>query len=345
MSTVHHLEIFLIPLIILGVSILLGLILDKFILKKLLRFTEKTSWEGDEIIVKAMKGLIFWLTIITGTYFALTNTVNIPESYQSKAEKAIVVIAVLILTSMLSRIAVGFIRVYTSKGDGGDFPATSIFTNLTKFAVFILGLLFIFQHLGISITPMLTALGVGGLAVALALQDTLANLFAGLNVIAARRIKPGDFIMLETGQEGYVEDISWRSTVIRELPNNMIIIPNTKLSSSIIKNYHSPDKEIPVKIAVGVSYDSDLDHVEKVTLEVAKAFLKEHPGAVHDFEPVIRYNAFADSSINFNVILRAKEYSEQFPMIHEFIKKLHRRYKQESIEIPFPIRTVHMKNI
>ena len=90
---------------------------------------------------------------------------------------------------------------------------------------------------GVSITPIITALGVGGLAMALALQDTLSNLFAGIHILAEHTIRIGDFIRLETGQEGYVEDISWRTTRIRMLPNNMVIVPNSKLAQSVVVNY------------------------------------------------------------------------------------------------------------
>jgi small-conductance mechanosensitive channel len=208
--------------------------------------------------------------------------------------------------------------------------------------VFVIGGLLILQNLGISITPLLTALGVGGLAVALALQDTLSNLFAGLQIIAAKNIQPGDYIKLESEDEGYILDINWRSTTIRALPNRIIIIPNQKLASSIIKNFSKPDKEIAVLVDLGVSYSSDLEKVEKVTIEVAREIMKNTTGGVVEFEPFIRYNKFDSSSINFTVIMRAKEFTDQFLVKHEFIKKLQQRYITENINIPFPITTVYM---
>ncbi len=93
-----------------------------------------------------------------------------------------------------------------------------------------------------------------------------------------------------------------------------------------------------------MAYRSDLDQVEKVTIAVAKEVLRETEGTVKDFQPFVRYNAFGESSINFTVILRAKEYANQFLIIHEFIKRLYRRYQSEGIEIPFPTRAVYMKN-
>jgi small-conductance mechanosensitive channel len=225
----------------------------------------------------------------------------------------------------------------------GALPATSLFANLTKLFVFLIGSLIILQTLNISVTPILTALGVGGLAVALALQDTLSNLFSGLQVIASRQVKPGDYVKLESGEEGYVTDITWRNTAIRALPNNMVIVPNSKLASGLVTNYYQPEKEIAVLVQVGVSYQSDLKKVEQVTIGVAKEVMCEVEGGTPEFEPFIRYHTFADFSVNFTVILRAREFTDQFLLKHEFIKRLHERYRKEGIEIPFPIRTLQFR--
>ncbi|MBI4473912.1 MAG: mechanosensitive ion channel family protein, partial [Acidobacteria bacterium] len=220
---------------------------------------------------------------------------------------------------------------------------TTIFSNLTRLLVWLIGMLITLQTLGISITPILTALGVGGLAVALALQDTLSNLFSGLQVIGSGQVRPGDFIKLDTGEQGYVVDVTWRNTTIRELSNNMIIVPNSKLASSQVCNFDQPGKELAVLVPVGVSYDSDLEKVERITVEVAREVMRTVPGGVRDFEPFIRYHTLADFSINFTVIMRGREFVDQYLIKHEFLKRLHERYRSEEIEIPFPVRTVHVK--
>jgi small-conductance mechanosensitive channel len=211
--------------------------------------------------------------------------------------------------------------------------------------VFAGGFLVILQALGISITPMITAMGLGGLAVALALQDTLANLFSGIFIIASKQVKPGDWVELDSGQKGYVADVTWRNTTIKELPNNMVIVPNSKLASTTITNYHQPVQEMALRIEVGVSYESNLGKVEQVTVDVAREVMRTVEGGIPEFEPLIRYHTFDDFSINFTVILRVKEYVDKFLVRHEFVKRLHERYGHEGIEIPFPIRTVHMKQM
>ena len=177
----------------------------------------------------------------------------------------------------------------------------------------------------------------------MALQEPLANLFAGFHILMSKQVRPGDYVRLQTGEEGYVMDISWRNTTIRQLPNNVVIVPNSKLASIIVTNYYLPQQEMSVLVQVGVGYDSDLEKVEKVTIEVAKEVMREVPGGVPEFEPFIRYHTFGDFSIDFTVILRAREFVDQYLVKHEFIKRLHRRYQQEGIEIPFPIRTIYMR--
>ncbi|MBE9547123.1 MAG: mechanosensitive ion channel family protein [Proteobacteria bacterium] len=331
----------ILPLAFLIGGFVAGLIFEKIILTKLKKMAEKTKWEGDEILIAALRGkTIFWF-VIAGIYGAILNMPLSPNIFNT-LKKILLIIVVASMTLVLAKIAVGFVDSYTRRVKGVS-PLTSIFTNLTNIVVFVVGMLIILQTLGIAITPMLTALGVGGLAVALALQDTLSNLFSGLHIIASRQVRPGDYVELDSGERGYVTDIAWRNTTIRALPNNMIIVPNSKMASAIITNYCQPEKEMSVLIQVGVSYDSDLEQVERITIEVAKEVMREIEGGISEFEPFIRYHTFDDFSINFTVILRTREFINQYIIKHEFIKKLHERYKKEDIDIPFPIRTVYMQ--
>ena len=320
----------------------IGIIVEKVILARLKRFAKRTSWEGDEIVINSIKGIaILWFGL-AGIYLAFTNFPLKPV-ISTIMQKVLLVVVLFSATVVLSKIVVGFIGVHGKKTAGG-LPSASLFTNITKGVIFAIGALIILQSLGVSITPLITALGVGGLAVALALQPTLSNLFAGLQIIISKQLEPGDWVELDTGAKGYVVDISWRNTTIQELPNNLIVIPNAKLANSVITNFSRPQKQMAVIIQVGVSYDSDLAQVERVTKEVAKQVVKEVQGGASEFEPLIRYHTFADFSINFSVILRVREFVNKYLVRHEFIKALHKRYKEEGIEIPFPIRTVHMKD-
>lgn len=320
-------------------SAVIGLVMEKYVLHRLELLTRQTSWEGDEIIVTSLKGLTLYSFLLAGIYVALRR-LPLDEQAHHFAGKLILVILLLLVTVLMMRLASGFVLHYAKKA---VLPSPSIFTNLAKVTAFSIGILIILQSLGISITPMLTALGVGGLAVALALQDTLSNIFSGLQIIATRQIRQGDYIRLGGGEEGYVTDITWRNTLVRALANNLVLIPNSKLAGAIVTNYHLPDMDMGVLVQVGISYDSDLEKVEQVTIDVARELLKEVQGGVSTFDPFIRYHTFADFSIDFTVILRCQEYVDQYLVKHEFVKRLHRRYRDEGIEIPFPIQTIHLK--
>ena len=330
------------PVASLAVGLLLGLAAEKFVSVYLYRMAQRTRWEADDLLIRALRGMPFlWLTL-AGTYFAV-DTGDLPHKWETLCSKTLLVLFLATLTLTFSRMASAMVALYSLKSEG-LLPSTSIFRNLTSLAVVICGGLVILDTLGISITPILTALGVGGLAVALALQDTLSNLFAGIQILASRQVRIGDYIKLASGEEGYVSDIRWRNTTIRALPNNLILIPNSKLASAITTNFYMPDKPMSVLVEVGVAYDSDLEKVERVTIEVAREVMKAVKGGVPEHEPFIRYHTFADSSINFSVILRGQEFTDQYLIKHEFVKRLQRRYAQENINIPFPIRTVYMNS-
>ncbi len=322
-------------------GIVLGFATEQIIFARLRRFARKTQWQGDEVIIGAMRGAPVLFLGILGFYSALAYLPLTP-SVDALCQKALLIVVIFTITLLATRLAVGLIQ-FQSRKAAGPLPSASLFINLTRIIIFAIGILIIFQALGISITPLITALGIGGLAVALALQPTLSNLFAGIQIIISKQLEPGDFVALDSGEQGYVTDISWRNTTIRELPNNLIVVPNAKLADSIVKNFNRPQKEMSVLVDVGVSYDSDLEKVEQVTLDVAKKVVQELQEGKSEFEPFLFYKAFADFSINFTVIFRVHEYVNKFKARHEFIKRLHKRYKQEGIEIPFPIRTVHMK--
>lgn len=330
-----------VPLIIIGGALLLGYIVERLVLGHLRKLADKTPWRGDDILITALHGMTTVIAVLLGT-FAASFFANLPSHVLTLVHKALIVLIIFTGTVILGRIAVGFVNLSTTREDG-KLPSASILTYVTRAIVYVIGILIILQSLGISITPLLTALGVGGLAVALALQDTLSNLFAGIHIIASKKIRTGDFIRLEGGQEGYVEDISWRNTTIRALSNFIYIVPNNKIASMILTDFDQPEQEMSLVIDVGVAYESDLERVEAVTVEVAKEALKKVTGAVAEFEPFIRFNKFGDSAIGLSVILRIKTYVDQYLLKHEFIKLLQARYKTEGIVIPYPIRTVYMK--
>lgn len=329
---------YILPAAIVAASIIIGIFLQFLVRTRLTKAVAKSKWRGDDIIIKGLKGKIVLWTIIIGLYSALP-MINLPSEYADLAQKILLVLVIGSITLALASVLSGFLSTYADQGRSSVL-STTMFSILAKVFVVSVGIMIILQALDISITPMLTALGVGGLAVALALQDTLSNLFAGFHIILTRKVRVGDWIELSSGEIGQVIDITWRDTTVRQRRNNIIIIPNSTLASNITTNYNLPKRQLAIRVYVGVSYDSDLEHVEKVTVEAAEDIMQNVQGAVPSHKPFIRYTEFGDSSINFYVNLRMVEYDRQFRITHEFIKKLHKRYNEEGIVIPFPIRTL-----
>lgn len=326
---------FSIPVFLILSSLILGLIFEKRVLTKLQAIANKTGWPGYEIIINSLQGItLLWFGV--AGIFGATLSFPISPSLLITIQKTLLATLLASATIVISRLAVGFIKLYSARGEGPS-PLTSLFENLTRVGIFSIGLLIIIQSLGVAITPLLTALGVGGVSIGLALQNTLSNLFSGLNIITSKKVRPGDYIRLETGEEGYVTDVAWRYTIIREIPDNFIVIPNSKIVSSTFKNYALPDKEMLVLIDVGISYDSDLETVETITIEVANEVMHEVSGGVPNYQPFLRYESFGYFSINFTVYLRVKEFFDHLLVRHEFIKRLHKRYRADGIKIPFPL--------
>ena len=329
----------LLPASVFALVFLFGLILRRIFFSYIDKIAQKTSSQLDDILISAIRFPSLLWFLMLAVYFGI-DVSALPDAAVVKIGRSLGALGIFSVTWALANIVSNVIKAYSAK-IAAALPATSLTRNIARILVMVVGVLVMLNYLGISIAPILATLGVGGLAVALALQDTLANLFSGFHVMASDQVRVGDYIKLESGEEGYVTDINWRNTKIRMLPNNVVIVPNSKLSQAIVTNYYLPDKEMALVIQVGVHYGSDLDRVERVTCETAREVIKITPGAVSSFEPFIRYHTFNQSSIDFSVILRIKEFADQHLVKHQFIKALHARYAKEGIVIPYPIRAIN----
>ena len=328
------------PLVFVIWVVCLTLILQ-VIYGRLRRLARRTATDIDDILINALRVPMLLIVLISGALI-LVRILPLPPQWDrwlAIITKVAIIISGVIFADAIVRAA---LRRASRKV---DYLRTSpgVVHTAVRGVIVLLAILVGLDTVGVSITPLIASLGVGSLAVALALQSPLANFFAGIQIAADKPVEIGQYIKLDSGEEGYVTRIGWRSTTIRALPNNLIVIPNSRVMDAIITNFYLPEKTLSILIQVGVSYASDLEHVERVTIEVAKNVLKEVEGGAKDFEPFIRYHTFGESSINFTVILRAEEFVNGYLVKHEFIKRLHRRYREEGIVIPFPIRTLDIK--
>jgi len=334
-------EYFLAALVLL-VSVVIGLTIRQVLKYFLKKWAERTETKIDDIIINAVKNPIIIWFLLAGIYGAL-NFVSIPENILQYVETGILALIIFSITLTLANITSGLIKYYGGKL-GVTLQVTGLGQFLAKAIILSIGIVILLAELGIEITPLIASLGIGGLAIALALQDTLSNIFAGFYVLADKPIRIGDYIMVEGAGEGYVVDIGWRSTRIRTLQNNIIIIPNKKLAESVITNYYLPESPLSVLITIGVSYKEDPERVEKILLEEALKASKEIPGMLDNPAPFVRFlPGPGEYSLNFTIICRAREFTDQYLIKHEMYKRIFRRFKEEGIEIPFPVRTVYLR--
>jgi small-conductance mechanosensitive channel len=334
----EFLYLYVVPIGLVLAGLVVGKIFQRVAASRLAAVAKKSGWQDKDVIVAAIASVAgFWCTLL-GFHTAVMSIPLRPDVSEF-LRKLIVSGYIASATFVVARVAVGFVHAHAVKVRG-VLPSTSIFSNITRVVIYSLGLLVLLQTLGIPITPVLGALGVGGVAVALALQDTLSNLFSGLHLIASRQLRPGDFIQLDSGEEGYVTDVTWRNTTIRELTDNMMIVPNSQLAASRVRNFCQPNKELAVLVEVSVDNSCPLEKVEHVTMEVARGVMQEVPGGIPSFDPLVRYYKFGNASVDLSVTLRAKEFTDQDLIKHEFIKRLHERYEHEGIELADASQTV-----
>jgi small-conductance mechanosensitive channel len=254
-------------------------------------------------------------------------------------DRAIGAVFILSISVGLSSFLTGLLSRRTAPGLE-IIPVNSLIQNLIRIIVLGLGLLVILGQMGVAIAPLLTALGVGSLAVALALQPTLTNLFAGLNILLAHQVRVGDFVEMEAGQTGVVTDIGWRSTTVEELAGNTFVIPNARFSEMVVKNYNLPSAENALPVEIRLAPTADLDRAEAVTREVARDVQRTAAGAIHDYEPRLVYKSLSETGVVLAVILRVRDYRDRGAVASELIKKLYGRYGESGIELSVAPRHV-----
>lgn len=328
-----------IPAGVLLLTLLAAWAVRRMLFRGIRRMSVNSKTHAGPILISSLRGPIMIWGLILGLHLA-TQTSQLPPRALHYIAKSLFVLWLISITIMLSQL-LGNLVQHSGGRANGQMPATSLTKSLTQIFVAAIGLLILLNHLGISITPLLATLGVGGLAVALALQDTLSNLFAGFYISVAGQVRLGDYIKLNSGEEGVVADISWRSTTMRTLGHNLIIVPNAKLGQANITNYSFPDQYLAVPVAVGVSYDSDPDKVEAVLVDEAVRGVGQISGLLAEPPANARMNpGFGDWALQFTLTVYVSEFAQQFRVQSELRKRILKRLRSEKIEMPFPTQTV-----
>ena len=336
-------------------SVFLGFVVAALIVRIIIsvilrRLKNRAASSVTSIILESVKtpitaillisGLLSVYLLVLGIEDALPNGFSDTRDLSIKIWK---VLSILITTFAIAKTIDGLIDWYLlniaekteTKIDDTLLPTLRRVLPITIYAA---GALVAIDSIGISISPILAGLGIGGLAVALAVQPTLSNFFAGTYVVTEGELKEGDFIELEGGPSGYVEEVGWRSTKIRSRFNNLVIIPNSRMAESIVTNYFSPTPAMNVIVTGGVAYESNLVDVEKYAIEEARTVIEQSEKAIKGMEPAFGFSNFGDSNVDFYVFLQAIDRAGTFGLRSELIKRIHDRFNREGIEINYPVR-------
>ncbi len=293
----------------------------------------------ENVVIRSLSSPSFFWCIAIGLHVGVAVS-DIPDKYALFFGMAIDVIIIFSITLAAANVSGNMLEGYIQAASVPT-PPTGLIYGIVKGIIFLMGILVTLHTLGISILPLVTTLGIGGLAVALALQDTLANLFSGIQVLMEKSIRVGDYIKMETGEQGYVEDITWRSTKLRMAPDNVVVVPNSKMAKSSVTNYSQPDRKMSASVVVRVGYASDPDQIEAILVEEAKKAVGEVPGLLGEPEPVVRFApGFGDYGLEFTLICQVESFGEQLLVQHELRKRIFKRFKQEGVTVPVVDRAV-----
>lgn len=294
---------------------------------------------GPVVLFIALSGLFVALLILTSLHSPRYELIAGYQDYVLRAWLVVLIaeVAYLIYHLMDAALTWYIQKVATTTETELDDRLLPPLKRIMPLLVYSLGFLMALSVLNIPISPILAGLGIGGLAVALAVQPTLANFFAGTYVVTEGELNIGDYIELQGGPSGYVVEVGWRSTKIRSMFNNLVIIPNSQMANSIVTNYYSPEPSMNVLVYCGVSYDSDLELVESVVREASQELVTESEHAV-DGEPWFGFEEFGDSNISFWVFVQATDRLGSFYLTSDLVKVIHSRLTAEGIEINYPVR-------
>ena len=335
--------------IILTVSIVLAFLFSRLLSRMMLRMARFSAGDLDDRIISAARGPVTALIILVGVYIAATVPLHLADTVQGVVNRGAALGAIVIGAFMITRVSGAVIYWLeellesTDPESAGNW-ALPLVRRAVLIVVVAMSAMVSLDILGVNISPLIAGLGLGGLAVALALQPTLTNLFAGTYVITEGVVNAGDYIEMENGITGYVVDVNWRSTRLRTWTNNLVVIPNSRFAETIITNYSKPDEHVNVFLTCGVAYESDLQRVEAVSMEVMQQVEREHPGVVQDYGVYFGYDNFGESNVDFWLFMQASDRLASFEVRTELIKQLHARLAEEGITINYPVRTLHFPN-
>ena len=323
------------PVVALVVVTIAALLFRNALILGFRRWTGQRATE-DSLVLQAIRLPSLLWCVVLGLFVAI-EMAELPPRLAVQIH-AVLEAAIILSVTMTVAGALDSLVAAASERRALAVGVTGLFRTSVRLVVLVVGGLVLLSSLGIAVTPILTALGVGGLAVALALQDTLSNLFAGIHLLADKPIRVGDYVRLSAENvEGHVVDVGWRSTRLRMLQNNVVVVPNKRVAESIITNYDLGETRMAVLIRVRVDYDADAELVERLLVDEATRAVGQVDGLLAEPPPSARLiPGFGDYALEFTLACQVRSFVDQFSVQHELRKRVLKRLRAERIRIPLP---------
>ncbi len=330
---------FLIVLIITVVIAYLAKLILNFILKPL---AKRTKTKVDDLIIKSISSIIFYIIIALGLKIGLQSFAYETEIYNSLIETLLIILICVLIFKIIHNFAKHWMNEWASRTESTvDDRMIPLVEKILKAVVFVLATIFIFSAWNINISPLLATAGIAGLAVGLAVKDSLANILGGLQLVLDKTFKVGDKVQLESGELGVILDIGLRTTKLKTYDNEVIYIPNGILANAKVKNYTQPDLSIRVNVHFGVVYGSDTEKVREVVLGA----IKKIDPVLEDPEPAVLFLKMSDFSLDFVARAWVREYKEAYSTQIKMTDEIYNALNKAKIGIPFPTRTIYTKAI
>ena len=308
-----------------------------------MHIAHRTPTQLDGALIQASRWPVNFGILLLGGYISVTVGANLGEAAQRIVDLAFqsagVLTGMALLMRLVSRTMDWVIEQQTRRAARGvELRLLPMLRRVMVSLLYVMAALLVLGILGINVNPLIAGLGLGGVAVGLAIQPTLANLFAGTYVMTEGVVSPGDYIEMEGGVAGYVLEVGWRSTRLRTWGNNLVVVPNSRFAETILTNYYEPDAPVNVYLTCGVSYDSDLAKVQAVSMAVMNGLLATSPYGVEEYGAYFGFDSFDDSNVGFWLFVQARDRLASFELRSELIHELHRRFAEEGIVINYPVR-------
>ncbi len=309
-------------------------------------YTKKTKTQADDRFLEIVRRPVFVLIFIFGALSSL-EVLDIQPAYIFFLNLLYHVTVIILLTWTAYRIYKDVVLLYALERAEKtetelDDTLIPLADKLGSILIWLFGLMTLLSYFGYDLTMFMAGMGILGLVIAFAAQDTLANFFSGIYLLMDRPFKTGDQILMSDGDVYEVRHVGMRSTTLYNVFKHQIVsVPNNSLANNEIINIVKPDRRIKVNVAVGVAYDSDLKKAKEILLDVARG----HPHVLKDegVAPSVSVVDLADSSINLKAFVWVDDLANRFGVMADIRQNVIARYKEAGIEIPFPQVDIHMR--